>query len=316
MKKPLRLMALLTIGLLSSSPAVADGWLGATINTPKGVQVGEIIKDSPADKAGLERNDIILELNGHAIRGPGQFARRVATTKPGTRVTLKVMRQGNLTYLKTTLEDSKDHGSVTSYPNTPMGSMMDTPRRMMRNGPFGGNMHSGPRGGYGGPGGGYGEMPPPPPPGGFGQEGYGGSQPPPPPPGYGQEGGFGDPMSQQGGFGQGGFGPENYGQRPPPPPPRQRMAGGKAKPWLGVAVENTPKGIVVEGVAPTSPAAKGGLKEGDLIQKVNQAKVTTDQQLIQEINKLLPGQKLSITYKRAGKVHKVDVDVAARPRRR
>ncbi|ABK45511.1 PDZ/DHR/GLGF domain protein [Magnetococcus marinus MC-1] len=307
MKKPLRYLTLLAAGLLSSTPALAAGWLGASLNTPRGVQVGEIIKGSPADHAGLEPEDIILELNGQAIHGPGQFARRIATTKPGTRITLKVMRKGKLTELKTTLEDSKDHASVTSYMGGPMGSMLETPNQMMRSMPFP-PMRGNPDA-YGAPGGAYG-----PPPGGRNQGGFGGEDfgNRPPPPG-------------QGGFAQAGEA-NDLAFTPPPPPPNDQRQGGFGPPphlrgmpmdtnkaWLGIAVQNSAAGVVLEGVAPTSPAAKAGLQAGDRIEKINDTPITGDQQLVQSLAPLQPGQKLTIHYVRDGKSNAVVVDLVSRP---
>jgi len=60
----------------------------------KGVIISEIVKDSPADKAGLKHNDVILELNGKPVESEIEFRRNVAILKPGTNVEIVVWRNG------------------------------------------------------------------------------------------------------------------------------------------------------------------------------------------------------------------------------
>jgi serine protease Do len=63
-------------------------------------QIGDVVKDSPADKAGLKVSDIIVKLNGQPlVRGdlpeeiPMILNRQVQRMKPGTTITLSIIRQ-------------------------------------------------------------------------------------------------------------------------------------------------------------------------------------------------------------------------------
>ena len=64
------------------------------INTSKGVLVSDVLKASPAEKAGLEAGDIILKINGREVEGIGQLRNTIAMVAPGTKVELLIYRNG------------------------------------------------------------------------------------------------------------------------------------------------------------------------------------------------------------------------------
>ena len=61
---------------------------------PKGAAVKAISEDSPAEKAGLQINDIITEANGTAIESSGDLVRLVGDLYDGAELKLTVYRQG------------------------------------------------------------------------------------------------------------------------------------------------------------------------------------------------------------------------------
>lgn len=61
---------------------------------PRGALVAEVNPGSPADKAGILRGDIIIEFNGHNIHEMNELPRLVAETAPGSKATVKVLRDG------------------------------------------------------------------------------------------------------------------------------------------------------------------------------------------------------------------------------
>ncbi len=48
--------------------------------------------DSPADRAGLKKRDVLIEFNGEPIRGQSDMFFKVAEITPGKAVTLKILR--------------------------------------------------------------------------------------------------------------------------------------------------------------------------------------------------------------------------------
>jgi serine protease Do len=61
----------------------------------EGILVSSVDPDSPAAKAGLKSGDVVTGLNGQPVNDPNTFRNMVASTAPGTDVTLTVMRNGS-----------------------------------------------------------------------------------------------------------------------------------------------------------------------------------------------------------------------------
>jgi len=68
-----------------------------------GVLVYQVQPGSGADQAGLHRGDIITALNGTSMNDPNTFRNLIASTAPGTGVTLTVKRDGNERQVQATL---------------------------------------------------------------------------------------------------------------------------------------------------------------------------------------------------------------------
>lgn len=67
-----------------------------------------VIPGSPADKAGLAENDIILEVDGIKLEEDVSLARIVAEKEVGEVITLKVLSKGEEEEIKVTLEELKE----------------------------------------------------------------------------------------------------------------------------------------------------------------------------------------------------------------
>jgi len=68
-----------------------------------GVVIARIEKNSPAEKAGLQVHDVILEVNGKKVTSYDVFRNEVAMLKPGSQIGLRVWREGKSLELTATL---------------------------------------------------------------------------------------------------------------------------------------------------------------------------------------------------------------------
>jgi S1-C subfamily serine protease len=74
--------------------------------TSGGVRIEEVEADSPAEKAGLKKGDIVVEFDGERVRGVRQFTRLVSETPPGRQVAAAVMRDGQRVSLNLTTREA------------------------------------------------------------------------------------------------------------------------------------------------------------------------------------------------------------------
>lgn len=92
-------------------PKLAES-LGLPANT-KGVAVSDVVKDSPAAKAGIKRSDIIVKINGREV--DSQFALRLIVSQimPDTEINITVLRDGKERALKVKLGSLDEQAGAT-----------------------------------------------------------------------------------------------------------------------------------------------------------------------------------------------------------
>ena len=84
---------------------VTRGWLGVVIQPvsedmakslhmqdAKGALISDVTKDSPAEKAGLKPEDVVLTADGRAIEDSSALSRYIASKAPGSTVRLQILR--------------------------------------------------------------------------------------------------------------------------------------------------------------------------------------------------------------------------------
>jgi serine protease Do len=61
----------------------------------KGALVGDVTSGGPADKAGLQKGDVIEQLNGQDVDNINNLRLQIASMAPGTEIHLKILRNGS-----------------------------------------------------------------------------------------------------------------------------------------------------------------------------------------------------------------------------
>ena len=73
------------------------------LSVERGALLGRIVPESPAAKAGLKENDVVLEINGQRIEGAEQFRRMIHEIPAGRTANLTVWRDGRSQNVKVTV---------------------------------------------------------------------------------------------------------------------------------------------------------------------------------------------------------------------
>jgi len=73
------------------------------LDKPGGALIAGVEPESPAEKAGVQRGDVIIKYDGKLVESAIELPRLVAASKPGTGATLDIWRQGTSRILNVTL---------------------------------------------------------------------------------------------------------------------------------------------------------------------------------------------------------------------
>jgi serine protease Do len=110
------------VGIQEVTPELARAF---NVSAEKGALVSSVDPDGPGAKAGLQRGDVITELNGQPINGPNDLRLQVGSMVPGTTVHLKVERNGQMRDVSLRLAEAPaakgaGNGAGGSAENSPM----------------------------------------------------------------------------------------------------------------------------------------------------------------------------------------------------
>ncbi len=111
---------------------VIRGWMGVSIQNitaelakslgikeTEGALISGVEKDSPADKAGFKRGDLVIALDGKQVVDSTSLRNMVASTAPGTKIDVKIVREGKEQTITMTLGEYKEKKVIkqTEYNN-------------------------------------------------------------------------------------------------------------------------------------------------------------------------------------------------------
>ena len=118
------------VNQLKEGGSVSRGWLGVSIqevtsdfakslglSVPKGALVSQVIPDSPAEKAGLQVRDVIIEFDGVKIIYSGDLPQTVGSIKPGSSVNALIIRDGKSRKIKVEVGELPENLSLASSPS-------------------------------------------------------------------------------------------------------------------------------------------------------------------------------------------------------
>ena len=97
---------LLGIYYQNLTPELAE-LFGLKKNT-KGVIVTDIVEDTAAEKAGIQKGDVIVELNGKPIKKANTFRNNISMIPPGTDTELVVVRNNKRKTITATIGESDE----------------------------------------------------------------------------------------------------------------------------------------------------------------------------------------------------------------
>jgi len=97
------------------TPAIAKDFHEPEVT---GALVGDVKPGSPADKAGLEKGDIILGIDGKPVTGSAELSMHVSLMAPGTRVEVKVFRNGADKTIPVTLAELPTETASSQQPES------------------------------------------------------------------------------------------------------------------------------------------------------------------------------------------------------
>ena len=102
-------MAKAVLESLIAKGKVVRGWMGVSIqpltgelikqfnlSDEAGVLVGDVVEDSPAEKAGIQRGDVIISFSGSEVKDVRQLRNMVAESVPGREAAVKFIRDGKV----------------------------------------------------------------------------------------------------------------------------------------------------------------------------------------------------------------------------
>ncbi len=109
------------VGIQEVTPDLAKAF---NVPAEQGALVGNVDPKSPGGKAGLQRGDVITELNGEPVSGANDLRLKIGGMTPGTTVHLRVLRNGETREITLTLGEAPAGKGANATENAEENSPM------------------------------------------------------------------------------------------------------------------------------------------------------------------------------------------------
>ena len=93
----------------------ADRMKELGLSQERGAVIMKVVKDSPAEKAGLKENDVIVSFNGRPVDSVREFERLLGETPAGRNVAIEVLRNGNRQTFSAVVSKRDNLGLARNY---------------------------------------------------------------------------------------------------------------------------------------------------------------------------------------------------------
>ncbi len=113
--------AYMGVMLAELTPDLAEGF---GLKNARGVVIQQVLPGQPGERAGLRRNDVVVELNGQPVTDMQKFRLKVADMPVGSHIQLVVLRGDRRVPVTLTLTERTD---ATVAQNTPQGGGAEEP---------------------------------------------------------------------------------------------------------------------------------------------------------------------------------------------
>jgi hypothetical protein len=126
-------------GYLGIVTGVVSDELHAQLDLPDdcGLVVRQVVPGSPAEKAGLMANDLLLTFGGRNVTSPLEFTEMVQETRGGTKVRLDIVRRGKRQHVVAVVEAREAGAAADGRPGMPPLARVPLPQQPLFAGPLG-----------------------------------------------------------------------------------------------------------------------------------------------------------------------------------
>jgi serine protease Do len=95
-------------GYLGITPVELDKDYQSALGLKQGVVVGDVVRGQAADKAKVQRLDVITAIDGQKVGSPDELVSIISARRAGDAITLSIIRDGKAKELSVTLGDRKE----------------------------------------------------------------------------------------------------------------------------------------------------------------------------------------------------------------